>query len=380
MVSINRFVFSETDQLSIVHKKNEVINLEMTEKGIAVQSQSELQKATPLGSLETMLINTAFGLIDYVKRKHPEMEFDANTEFSIDMQQFARLWKMDKEYVKSKSFDGLIRRAIAKVDSRRLRYNTFPVPGVTRSGTVYSGYFGSLKFFGSKFTGGEIVFAFPKDLIPYLKAPGNFAWYYFENMVSLKDNSNSMMLFEYFTRYKNHHNTSIRVSPREFHIQMTMDELRRYLTISDGYSNTDLYRKVLVPAADFITKQTNSIDALEKCKFERDGTTVSIRKVKEGKELKGVVFEIIFSNREMDRPGAIKILKLSVPLLNTKQIVLFGKKLTSDTDFKNQNIRPDEDDFGFASRVFTELSMNEYIIQYYEFIKKHGYSNKDLEP
>ena len=71
MVSINRFVFSETDQLSIVHKKNEVINLEMTEKGIAVQSQSELQKATPLGSLETMLINTAFGLIDYVKRKHP---------------------------------------------------------------------------------------------------------------------------------------------------------------------------------------------------------------------------------------------------------------------------------------------------------------------
>lgn len=378
MPNVQRFVFNENDNLSIVEKKNDVISLEMCEKGLVVPLKNELQQATPLGTLETMLINTAFGLIDYVKRKIPGAEYDANTEFCIDMQQFARIWKMDREYVKTKSFDGLLRRAIAKVDSRRLRYNTYPEEG-KRAGTVYSGYFGSIKYYGSKMTGGEVVFVFPKDLIPYLRAPGNFSWYYFENMVSLKENSNAMMLFEYFTRYKNHHNKSLRISHREFHIQMSMDDLRQYLTISDGYSNTDLYRKVLVPAADFITEHTNSPESLTKPLLDREGTTVIARKVKEGRELKAVVFEVTFSRRELDRPGAVKILKSSFPLLNAKQIVRFGQKLIEDVEFKKLYIRPNEDDFEFASRVFLELGQNENIINYYKYLNKHGYKNAELE-
>lgn len=329
------------------------------------QSNTDGEKVSPLSKMEMMVIQTAFFMAHQLNQtmgKHKT--YDAETEFIVSLKKFAELWRIvdgDKP-IEDRSFYTTIRRAITKLDKRRFTYPDLNAPKGTKA-VVLSGYFGSVKFITSQSSGSEISFSFPKDLIPYLKNYGQYTWYYFENVIKLRDHPNAILLYEYFSKYK--HKLD-RVSEKEILLNLTLPRLRNLLSVGDGYDSTDMVRKIVKPAIARINSDTTMfVDELE---F-----------VKSGRVIEAVNFKVRFSHDDLDIHEAFEHVNSDKPLLNENQIFKYTLLLTKNQEFSDKFREEAEGDHEFISRIAMSLKDNDLAVRYYPYLQSCGFASKKIE-
>lgn len=354
---IEKYVFEGMGNIDFFIKNNAFIGNS--------QSNTDGAKVSPLSKMEMMVIQTAFFMAHQLNQtmgKHKT--YDAETEFIISLKKFAELWRIidgDKP-IEDKAFYTTIRRAISKVDKRRFLYPDLNAPKGTKA-VVLSGYFGSVKFITSQNNGSEISFSFPKDLIPYLKNYGQYTWYYFENVIKLRDHPNAIILYEYFSKYKNKLD---RVSEKEIVLNLTVPRLRNLLSVGDGYDCTDMVRKIVKPAIAKINLDTTMfIDEIE---F-----------VKSGRVIESVNFKVTFTNDDLDFNDAIEQVNKEKPLLSENQIFKYTLLLTKNQEFLDVFREEAEGDHEFISRVAMNLKDNDMAVMYYPYLQACGFSSKKIE-
>lgn len=330
------------------------------------QSNSDGEKVSPLSKMEMMVIQTAFFMAHQLNQtmgKHKT--YDAETEFIISLKKFAELWRIidcDKP-IEDKVFYTTIRRAISKVDKRRFIYPDLNAPKGTKA-VVLSGYFGSVKFITSQSSGSEISFSFPKDLIPYLKNYGQYTWYYFENVIKLRDHPNAIVLYEYFSKFKNKLD---RVSEKEIVLNLTITRLRNLLSIGQGYDSTDMVRRIIRPAISQINQDTTMyIDE-------------NIEFIKSGRVIESINFKVKFANHDLDFNDAIEKVNKEKPFLSENQIFKYTLLLTKNQEFRDVFREEDEGDHEFISRIAMSLKNNDMAVNYYPYLQVCGFSNKKIE-
>lgn len=322
------------------------------------------EAATPLSKMEMMVVQTAFYMAHQLNQTMGRNKtYDAETEFVISLKKFAELWRiLDQDKVEGGAFYTTIRRAIKKVDKRQFSYPDLNAKHGTKT-EVISGYFGSVKFITSQATGSEISFSFPKDLIPYLKNYGQFTWYYFENVIKLRDYPNAIVLYEQFSKYKNKHD---RISNTEISVNIPMNKLRSLLMVGVGYDSTDTIRKIIKPAVEKINMHTTiRVEGYEP--------------VKSGKVIESVEFRLQFKETDLGFAEAIKMVNDGKPLISDAQVFKYALALVNLTEFVDVFKESDESDNAFIERVGLNLKDNQLVLRYYPYLKKCGFSSSKIE-
>ena len=325
---------------------------------------AEGTKSTPLGKMEMMVVQTAFYMAHQLNQSMGRNNtYDSETEFVISSKKFAELWHIlgDGE-VDDAAFYTTIRRSIKKVNKRKFSYPDLNAKAGTKT-EVISGYFGSVKFITSQDADSEISCSFPKDLIPYLKNYGQFTWYYFENIIKLRDYPNAIVLYETFSKYKNKHN---RISSNQISIKIPIDKLRNLLMVGAGYDITDMMRKIVKPSIEKINSDTSI--TVEDCKT-----------IKVGRVIDSVEFNLKFEEDDLSFSEAVKVVNDGKRLISDAQIFKYTLALINLQEFVDVFRQPQESDTAFIERIGQNLKNNQIAMQYYPYLKKCGFSSTKIE-
>lgn len=320
---------------------------------------------SPLSKMEMMVVQTAFYMAHQLNQSMGRNKtYDAETEFVISLKKFAELWRIldDGKKIEDGAFYTTIRRAIKKVDKRKFSYPDLNAKQGTKT-EVISGYFGSVKFITSQTNGSEISFSFPKDLIPYLKSYGQFTWYYFENVIKLRDYPNAITMYELFSKYKNKNN---RISQSEILINIPINKLRGLLMVGSGYDITDMIRKIVKPAVEKVNSDT-SIQVL--------GYTA----IKSGRVIESVEFKLKFEKSDLSFSEAIKMVNDGKPLISDSQIFKYAIALANLREFCDGVKKSDETETAFIERIGNDLKNNQAVLNYYPYLKKCGFVSDKIE-
>lgn len=319
---------------------------------------------SPLSKMEMMVVQTAFYMAHQLNQTMGRNKtYDAETEFVITLKRFAELWRIigDDDKIDA-GFYTTIRRAIKKVDKRKFSYPDLNAKQGTKT-EVISGYFGSVKFITSQLSDAEISFSFPKDLIPYLKNYGQYTWYYFENVINLRDYPNAITLYELFSKYKNKHD---RISEREIKVNISINKLRNLLMVGSGYDITDMIRKIIKPAIEKINSETS----IKVEKYEA---------IKSGRVIESMEFNLKFKETDLSFTEAIRMVNAGKPLITDAQVFKYTMALVNLQEFIDVFKESGEADTAFIERIGINLKDNQTVLQYYPYLKKCGFSSTKIE-
>ncbi|OIH12126.1 hypothetical protein A7M79_01160 [Acinetobacter baumannii] len=363
------YEFDPRSSVDIVVKNNTILDLEEN------RIDDDLG-GTGLSALELKILQTTFLMIQQVNIDNKSKNYNSETEFVISIQNFVDLWKLSSKDMSENSFVTLIRRAIARLDARRFQYKELSDDGNQTGATVLSGYFSSIKFSKSRsidpdanvFELSKISFNFPKEIIKYFKHKhyGEFTWYFFENIVNLKNSPPSaIILFEQFSKYK--HTNINRVSKEQIKLPIGLDKLRKILSVPKGYNNADMLRKIIKPSIEEINSKT-SIRVLDTERVTDNTRTIT-----------DLVFVLDFTDpREFEYKAVIEEIKKNRKLMSIPQTKYFSKELAADNEFFEKNRKPDEQKNDFIKRISVELLEDENVLRYMDSLIRVGYVNKNL--
>lgn len=354
---IKRYEFQGIGGSDFFIKNNAFIGCDYT--------SAEGSEISPLSKMEMMVVQTAFYMAHQLNQSMGRNKtYDAETEFIISLKKFAELWRIldDGKKIEDGAFYTTIRRAIKKVDKRKFSYPDLNAKPGTKT-EVISGYFGSVKFITSQSSGSEISFSFPKDLIPYLKNYGQFTWYYFENVIKLRDHPSAITMYELFSKYKNKNN---RISQSEISVNISVAKLRNLLMVASGYDVTDMIRKIVKPAINKINSDTSI-------------QVVNYTAIKSGRNIESIDFILKFEKNDLSFGEAIKMVNDGKPLISDSQIFKYAIALGNFKEFIECFKSPDESDIAFIERIGNDLKNNQMVLQYYPYLKKCGFVSDKIE-
>lgn len=350
---LKRYIFDGSGNVSFLIKNNLFVENDFTDE--------EGGLVNPLNKLELMILQTAFFMAH--KLNQEKKEYDATTEFSIRLKDFADLWLMEdsEKRIADGSLYTMVRRAIKKVDSRRFYY---PDLADEKRTQVLSGYFSYVKYISSKENGASIAFAFPQPLIPYLQNHGQYTWYYFENIIKLQEYPNAIILYELFSKEK--HLRQKRISKTSIRTDFTIENIRKRLSVADGYDITDTIRKIIKPAIEKINSET-SINV-------KDPIII-----KNGRTIESIGFEVEFSEADLNFEKVVQVANEQKSLLTEAQILKFSMDLCKDESFSSVYKKVGEDTFDYISRISDDLKDNIKVLEYYDYLKRLGLTSKRIE-
>lgn len=310
-----------------------------------------------LTKMQWMLIQTSFYMAHQLRQVNKKkVNFDAETEFTITLDQFGQLWDIAefKEKKENGSIYNEIQRALISLRKRSLSY-----PSFNGEGTVNSGYFQYVIF-----NEGEFTFGFPKTMIPYIQTLGNKTWYYFENMVLLKENVTASILFEQFSKNKY---LKGRDDEGNLVVDFELEKLKKLLSPKAYDTTYDFKRYILNPTIDFINSKTT----MKINKYEQ---------IKSGKSITGFKFYVQIDLKDYLYKKAIENTKLLEPFMNDSQRLKFAYLLIEMSEFSEKFNKENLDEMKFFDYIRDELSDNSRIIKdFYPFLKKLKFSNKLLD-
>lgn len=353
---IDRFCF-DADQADLILVKNNAF----IDGVLLIDPDNEGKDVAPLSNMELMIMQVAFCMAHQLNQMN--IPYTASTDFVISIKQLAKLLGIaDGDDFNDGSFHTKIRRALKRVDNRRFIYPSLDI----REGyheTNSTGLFAGIKFISSQAYGSEVAFTFPKYLIPYLQKYGSWTWFYFASYVALYKYRHALILYELFSRHKNERK---RIDRNTIELKVPLVKLRNQLTISESYSSTDIIRKILKPAIEHINTKTQM--------------RVKVNDVtKRGRNLNDIVFEIYFSDLDLNFKKAMSLMNDSKPFMTQKQIDKFSVLLAEDVGFKSVMCNEGESSAAFGARIAKELTNNLKVTMYYEYLKTVGFSSTRME-
>lgn len=294
------------------------------------------------------IITTAFIMADYFNKQG--YDYDANTEFSVGIKAFNRLWRINRSTSSGYAYRCLLEAC------ERLESNTYRYFDLETGEPVKSGLFAYIKSEDA-----TVTFGFPKPLITYLKRMDKYTWLWFESLVALANKPSVGMLFEHICskRYTGEKNgngdTLINVSIEKF----------RELFADDKSSKADLIRRKINPAIELINEKTS----------------LSVEYVAITESSKIVGYTLIASFVGLD--GSLKEIqdptKNSKRLFSEKQINKFLPLLVEIDEFIKKFKQPKELNSDFYHRLKQEMADNLRLLEFYPFLVQCGYSNKRIE-
>jgi hypothetical protein len=348
---ISVFNFGDAPETYLLTKANFLVDLE---------DYREENNNLEIGRMEWMLIQTAFYMTHKIKEKHGSYLFNAETEFVISFDDFCKLWQLTD--IKKKKADGSIYREISKALERVMDIQ-FTYPRIDNGDIAKSGYFSEISYSNQVFS-----FYIPNGIIGYIKNYGSYTWYFFENIIKLKENAGASMLFELINKSKHLKEVSDVDGKCTFEIEVSLDKLKKLLAPDSKIETRDFNRRALMPAINFIS--TNTTMNLE-----------ILSTIRKGRSIDKYVIGVTMDEKELDVRNAFKIEKNRKPLMNEEQRIKFAFALVSDPVFAaHEPIKSNEKVPIYINRIKNLLKDNEYVETHYEaFLKPCGYQNKHLD-
>ncbi|NNH78723.1 replication initiation protein [Acinetobacter sp. ANC 5380] len=348
---LSSFDYSQAPETAVLLKSNFLVDLE---------DYRDSSERFELTRMEWMLIQTAFYMTQKIKEKHGDYLFSADTEFSISFKNFCELWKI--EDVKKKQEDGSLYREITK-SLKQVMAMQFNYPRIDTGEMALSGYFSEISYSNQQFT-----FSIPNGIIGYIKNYGSYTWYFFENIIKLKNNAEASVLYEYINKYKHQKDITEIDGKCQFEIQIPLTKLRQILAPTAYPIVSDFCRYALKPALKAIT--TNTTMELE-----------LLSSVKKGRNVDGYVLSVSISDVEMDLRNAFKIERNKKSIMNEEQRIKFAMLLLSDEVYCAFEPQKEGEKVAvYLSRIRNLLKDNSYVEKIYlPFLKSTGYKNKRLD-
>ena len=346
------FDYSDAPDTSVLIKSNFLVDLE--------DYREESKKRLELTRMEWMLIQTAFYMTQKIKEKHNEYLFTADTEFTISFDSFCDLWRIQD--VKKKQEVGSLYREITKA-LKGIMSMKFHYPRIDNGEMALSGYFSEISYNNKQFT-----FYIPNGIIGYIKNYGSYTWYFFENMIHLKNHAEVSKLYEYIHKFKHKQNIYEVDGRCAFEIEITIDKLRQILAPNSTTTNADFCRYKLVPALEIISESTTMELQL-------------LKGIRKGRSIHSYLISVSMNDLELDLRNAYNVERNKKSIMNEEQRIKFVMSLISDEAycaFEPQH--KDEKIAVYITRIRNKLKDNAYVESIYEaFLKPTGYQNKRLD-
>lgn len=350
---VKKYAFDSEINKSMLYKNNFLVDLE--------QYRDSENPSHSLTSLQWMLIQTGFYIVNQLRQSKRKLDFSADTEFSITLDEFCVLWGVE-DYQEKKKTGALhteIKRALSKLRAIRLKY-----PQLNTNMTIESGYFAQIGYGNNNFS-----FTYPKAIVEYMQVLGSYTWYFFENIVKLQGNVRASLLYEQISKHK-YQNKAVNADD-SVEIEFPLDKLKKLL---------------LDAGTDMPTKYFNSNVLREAVKFINNHTSLEIRSVesvKSGKTIVAFIFTVVFDGADLAFKKAVSNDALVEPFLSEEQRLKYAYKLVENESFVEQFKSGEQakmSDMAFFKFINDDLGDNYSVInKYYSYLKDIGFTHKVLD-
>lgn len=350
---VPKYAFDSSINKSMLYKNNFLVDLE--------QFRDSEKPSHALSSMQWMLIQTGFYVVNQLRNRKEKLDFSSETEFSITLDELCVLWQIKdyKEKKKSGALHTEISRALSKLRSIKLKY-----PQLNSKMTIESGYFAQIGYGNNVFS-----FTYPKAIVEYMQVLGSYTWYFFENIVKLQDNVRASLLYEQISKHKYQYKA---INPDDsVQIEFTLDKLKKLL---------------LDVGTDMPTKYFNANVLREAVNCINKNTSLEIRSVesvKSGKTIVAFIFTVVFDGADLAFKNAVANDALVEPFLSEDQRLKYSYKLVQMESFIEKFKSGDQaklSDMAFFKFVNDELADNMSVInKYYPFLKELGFKHKILD-
>lgn len=350
---VKKYAFDSGINKSMLYKNNFLVDLE--------QYRDSAMPSHTLTPMQWMMIQTGFYIVNQLRQSKRKLDFSADTEFSITLDEFCVLWGV-KDYQEKKKSGALhteITRALSKLRAIRLKY-----PQLNTNMTIESGYFAQIGYGNNVFS-----FTYPKAIVEYMQVLGSYTWYFFENIVKLQGNVRASILYEQISKHK-YQNKAVN-SDDSVEIEFSLDKLKKLL---------------LDVGTDMPTKYFNANVLREAVNFINKNTSLEIRSVesvKSGKTIVGFIFTVVFDGADLAFKTAVSNDALVESFLSEEQRLKYAYKLVEMESFIEQFKTGEQakmSDMAFFKFVNDDLAENFSVInKYYPYLKELGFTHKVLD-
>lgn len=248
---VQKYVLNVDDMKNfsnVVIKSNAIIDMELYNK--------DEQR---LHGLDAQVLSTAFMMAQCLKQQ--KAKFDANTVFQMPLSVFCEIWKI--EFTKEERKKGFVYRDISDSASR-LNGRKFVYPDVEKTKIVESGYFSYIKYDQA-----VIEFGFPTPILEHINLDKQYTWYFLENIIKLRVDSNSYKIPQYaIILYENIQKLKFKsryTSDKVSVFEISSIDLKKLLGIDpDKYTrHIDFRIKVLDKVVEFIQERVRMTIEIE---------------------------------------------------------------------------------------------------------------------
>lgn len=350
---VKNYAFDSGINKSMLYKNNFLVDLE--------QYRDTALPSHTLSPMQWMVIQTGFYIVNQLRQSKRKLDFSADTEFSITLDEFCSLWGVTdvQEKKRSGALHTEISRALSKLRSIKLKY-----PQLNSNMTIESGYFAQIGYGNNVFS-----FTYPKAIVEYMQVLGSYTWYFFENIVKLQGNVRASILYEQISKHK-YQNKAVN-NDDSVEIEFSLDKLKRLL---------------LDAGTEMPTKYFNSNILREAVNFINKNTSLEIRNVesvKSGKTIVAFIFTVKFDGADLAFKSAVSNDALVESFLSEEQRLKYAYKLVEMEGFVEKFKSGEQakmSDMAFFKFINDDLADNFTVInKYYPYLKENGFTHKVLD-